>query len=237
MRRILICLLLGLASFPGFTRNQAQPSITAPTVHSDPTAWIAFLGAPPKPDSDEGKADLAIVLWHQRTRTVAEVQRALSEVNLGLGTYAAASGRPLDPVRFPLTAALLDKAGKDLRPITDAVKSHHLRPRPFVADARVQPVIEREGSPSYPSGHATRGLLSALVLAAMAPDRREALLAQGRLVGVGRVIGGVHYPSDIEAGQRLALAFGEAWLALPENRKLVDAARIAEWEPAGSPKR
>lgn len=239
MRRTLLSLLLGLLSLPGFTQVQTQIPAPAPglAVDAAPAAWIAFLGAPPRPDSDEGKADLAIVLWHQRTRTPADVQRALSEVNLGLGTYAAASGRPLDPASHPLTIALLDKAGKDLRPITDAVKKHHLRPRPFVADARVQPAIEREVSPSYPSGHATRGLLIALVLAAVAPDRREALLIQGRLVGVDRVIGGVHYPSDIEAGQRLALAFSEAWLALPENRKLMDAARIAEWDPAGSPKR
>lgn len=229
---ILGLMLLGLLGFPGLAQTPVQTQTSA--TYSSPSPWIAYLGAPPKVDSDEGKADLAIVLWHQRTRTEADVRRARSEVNLNLGVYAEALGRAVEPSRFPLTVALLDKAGNAIRPVTDGVKKHYLRARPFLADARVQPVLEREASPSYPSGHATGGLLFALVLAELAPDRREALLAQGRLVGVDRVIGGVHYPSDIEAGQRLALKFGEAWLAHPENRKLIEAARSAEWSRTGN---
>jgi acid phosphatase (class A) len=191
--------------------------------------WAAFIKPFPAVDSDEGKADLAIVLWHQRIRTQAEVQRALAEVKLGLGAYAAAVGHPLEASQYPNTAALIDKVGRDVKVVTDGLKQHFLRPRPYQADPRVQPAIEREPSPSYPSGHATRGLAFAMVLADLAPERREALLAQGRLVGVDRVIGGVHYPSDIEAGQRLALRFADAWLADPRNRSLVEAVRAAEW--------
>lgn len=201
----------------------------APIEAAQTRDWVAFLGPFPAADSDAGKADLAIVLWHQRTRTAPEVQRALSEVKLGLGAYVQAVGRPLEEARYPKTAALIDKVGKDLKVVTDSLKRHFLRPRPFQADPRVQPAIEREPSPSYPSGHATRGLAFAMVLAELAPERREALLAQGRLVGVDRVIGGVHYPSDIEAGQRLAEKLTTSWLADPQNRSLVDAARAAEW--------
>jgi len=192
-------------------------------------AEAAFLGPFPAANSDEGKADLAIVLWHQRTRTAPEVQRALSEVKLGLGAYASAMGMPLEAGRYPKTVALIDKVGKDIKAVTDGLKVHFMRPRPYQADPRVQPAIEREVSPSYPSGHATRGLAYAMVLADLAPDRREALLAQGRLVGVDRVIGGVHYPSDIEAGQRLGHKLAEMWLADPQNRSLVEGARVAEW--------
>jgi membrane-associated phospholipid phosphatase len=192
-------------------------------------AEASFIGPYPAVDSEAGKADLAIVLWHQRTRTSFEVQRALSEVKLGLSAYSEAMGLPLDGTRFPKTAALIDKAGRDIKIVTDGLKKHFGRPRPYQADSRVQPAIERELSPSYPSGHATRGLAYAMVLAELAPERREALLAQGRLVGVDRVIGGVHYPSDVEAGQRLGLKMGEAWLSVPENRSLVDSVRAAEW--------
>jgi acid phosphatase (class A) len=87
-------------------------------------------------------------------------------------------------------------------------------------------------SPSYPSGHATRGLAYAAVLAELVPERREALLERGRQVGVDRVIGGVHWPSDIEAGQRLGAALVEIWLADPANRRNVDETRAAEWLPA-----
>lgn len=233
MRRALLSLMLvGLSGFSGLAQAPAQTQTSA--TYTSPSPWIAYLGTPPKVDSDEGKADLAIVLWHQRTRTEQDVRRARSEVNLNLGVYAEALGRPVEPSRYPLTVALLDKAGNAIWPVTDGVKKHYLRARPFIADVRVQPVIEREASPSYPSGHATRGLFFAMVLAELVPDRREALLAQGRLIGVDRVIGGVHYPSDIEAGQRLALKFGEAWLAHPDNRKLIEAARSVEWSRAGN---
>lgn len=198
-------------------------------------AEAVFLGPFPGAGSDEGKADLAIVLWHQRTRTPAEVQRALSEVKLGLGAYSEAMGLPLDADRFPKTSALIEKAGRDIKAITDGLKKHFGRPRPYQADLRVQPAIEREISPSYPSGHATRGLVYAMVLAELAPDHREALLSQGRLVGVDRVIGGVHYPSDIEAGQRLALKLGPAWLADAQNRSLIEDARTSEWPGRSKP--
>lgn len=230
MRRAFLRLLLLVPlSLPGLAQVPAATLQTAPKQD-----WVAFLGPFPKADSDEGKADLAIVLWHQRTRTAPEVERALSEVKLGLGAYATAAGRPLDAVRFPQTAALIDQVGKDIKAVTDQLKKHFQRPRPYLADPRVQPAIEREMSPSYPSGHATRGLAYAMVLAELAPERREALLAQGRLVGVDRVIGGVHYPSDIESGQRLALKLAGAWLADPLNRTRVEAVRAAEW--SGQPK-
>jgi membrane-associated phospholipid phosphatase len=222
MRRALLSFLL---LFPLWAPGFAQ----APTTVAQEHDWAAFLGPFPKVDSDEGKADLAIVLWHQRTRTPAEVQSAAAEVKLLLGAYSEAMGQPLDAVRFPKTAALLDQVGKDIKAQTDGLKKLFGRPRPYLADARVQPAIERETSPSYPSGHATRGIAFAMVLSELVPSRRETLLACGRQVGVHRVIGGVHYPSDIEAGQRLGLKLGELWLANPLNRAQVDGVRTAEW--------
>ncbi|WP_306591002.1 phosphatase PAP2 family protein [Geothrix sp. 21YS21S-4] len=222
MKRVLLSLLLVLPLVrPGFAQ--------APVAIAPDQPWAEFLGPFPKADSDDGKADLAIVLWHQRTRTAPEVERALSEVKLGLGAYSTALGRAGDGARFPRTAALLDLAGKDVKAVTDELKQHFQRPRPYAADPRVQPAVERETSPSYPSGHATRGLVYALVLAELAPERRDALLVRGRQVGVDRVIGGVHYPSDIEAGQRLALKLASEWLAKPQNRALLEAVRAAEW--------
>lgn len=228
MSRILLGLLLLFSV--GLSGVAQVPVATAPAQD-----LVAYLGPYPALDSDAGKADLAIVLWHQRVRTTAEIQRAASEVKLGLGAYAAALERPLDETRYPKTAALLDQVGKDIKVNTDGLKKHFMRPRPQMSDARVQPAIEPEFSPSYPSGHATRGLAMAMVLADLVPERREALLAQGRLVGVDRVIGGVHYPSDIEAGQRLALKLAAAWLSEPQNRNLVEAARAAEWAPRSKP--
>lgn len=230
MRRALFSCLLLLMGLAGFAQTPAP--VTQPVASPE---WIAFLGPFPAVDSDEGKADLAILLWHQRTRTPVDIQRAASEVKLTMEAYATASGRALNAAQFPKTAALIDKVGKDTKAVTDSLKKHFLRPRPYLTDGRVQPAIERETSPSYPSGHATRGLIFGIILGELAPERRETLLTAGRQVGVDRVIGGVHYPSDIEAGQRLALRLATAWLADPQNRGLVEAVRTVEWSGSVKP--
>jgi acid phosphatase (class A) len=58
-------------------------------------------------------------------------------------------------------------------------------------------------SPSYPSGHATVGAMMAILLAQMVPEQRAALFARGWDYGEARVISGVHFPSDVEAGRTL----------------------------------
>src|SRR5947209_20328887 len=54
---------------------------------------------------------------------------------------------------------------------------------------------------SYPSGHSTRGALDAILLAQMVPEKRAEIFARGWDFGLSRVVGGVHYPSDVEAGR------------------------------------
>lgn len=47
------------------------------------------------------------------------------------------------------------------------------------------------------------GMLHALLLARMVPEQRNAIIEEGREHGRGRLVSGVHYPSDIEAGRIL----------------------------------
>ncbi len=54
---------------------------------------------------------------------------------------------------------------------------------------------------SYPSGHATWGTMTAILLAEMVPEKRAELYARGWEFGESRVIGGVHFPTDVEAGR------------------------------------
>ena len=44
-----------------------------------------------------------------------------------------------------------------------------------------------------------------------------------------RVVGGVHYPSDVDAGQILGNAIAQAWLAEPAHRRRVE---LANYLPA-----
>jgi acid phosphatase (class A) len=225
MRRVTVAVLLLLALAPVFTGADGAPP-SAAHVALDP---IAILGPPPAAGSDDAKADLAIVLWLQRTREPDDVARAQSEVKIGLETFAGALGPGFDAAAHPRTRALIERLHEDAAALVDQAKDHFARPRPFLADARVQPVVKRDASPSYPSSHGTRGVLYARVLGELAPARRDALLEVGRRVGYDRVLAGVHYPSDVLAGQHLGEALAEAILATPGLRAEIAGIRAGEW--------
>jgi acid phosphatase (class A) len=54
---------------------------------------------------------------------------------------------------------------------------------------------------SYPSGHATFAYVDAIILADMLPEKAAAIFARADAYAHNRVIEGVHYPSDLEAGR------------------------------------
>ena len=60
------------------------------------------------------------------------------------------------------------------------------------------------------------GDLDGLILAELAPDLKDALLARGEQIGDDRVIAGVHFPSDVEAGHTLAHDLFTRFMATPE---------------------
>jgi len=81
-----------------------------------------------------------------------------------------------------------------------------------------------ETSYGYPSGHATRGMLQALLLAELFPQQREAILVIGRQIGWDRVLIGKHFPADVHAARVLGQALARELLASPAfQRDLAEA--------------
>src|SRR5262249_10212200 len=66
---------------------------------------------------------------------------------------------------------------------------------------RLEPVIATPKSAAYPSGHSTWAHAAGLVLADMIPERRAQILARADEFAHNRSVAGVHYPSDIRAGE------------------------------------
>ena len=92
----------------------------------------------------------------------------------------------------------------------DPAKDVWKRPRPHLYSNLVKPVVPLSKSGSYPSGHATVGTLMAIVLSNMVPEKRAELMARGWEYANNRVIGGIHYRSDIEAGRIAGSLIAEA---------------------------
>jgi acid phosphatase (class A) len=165
-----------------------------------------LLPPPPAAGSAEDRRDLETVLEIQRSRTPEEVARAQADQLVSVFRFADVLGARFRAENLPKTALLFKTITREGNTAWDVAKTQWNRPRPFLASADVQPVIERPSSASYPSGHAACGWLWASVLGQMVPEKRSELYVRAREYSHNRVIGGVHYPSDDEAGELTGVA-------------------------------
>jgi membrane-associated phospholipid phosphatase len=221
LRAVLTLALLGPGCPPALA--------SAPAAADLDQDWAAFLGEFPPLGSAASGVDVGILLWLQDTRTRADLTRAGDEVSVRPGLFTAATGVDLTQGGYPHTQALLEAANRDLHDLVHALKHRFGRLRPFVADPRIRPGVPAPHGFSYPSGHAAWGALEAALLARLLPTQGVAILERGHQVGNDRALGGVHYPTDVEAGQRLGTAWTEAWLRDPDRRRQLEEAKAAEW--------
>ena len=167
-------------------------------------AQIEFADFPaaPLPDSDLDKADFATLHQWQNKRTEAECARARAEAHATFDEFFA-SDSPFRKPLPPQAESILARARSDADAADDAIKRRYKRPRPFRRDPALSPCLGRIGGYAYPSGHAAISRVFARILSELEPDHKAEFLARADEAALDRVIGGVHHPSDIEAGKRL----------------------------------
>jgi acid phosphatase (class A) len=173
-------------------------------LNSDQIDLTQVLAPPPALNSAMQKADLARVLEVQRMRTPEQVADAKADTNKSVFRFADVLGPSFNEADLPKTAALFDAAGKDAAMIAEGGKLFFKRARPFVTSSEVHPTVPinpKAYYSSYPSEHATYGYMTAILLAQMVPEKRAQIFSRGRTFGLNRIVDGVHYPSDVEAGR------------------------------------
>jgi len=175
----------------------------------------AILPGPPADDSPTTKREVEIVLSLQALRTAADAARTEREGKWSPFLFDDVLGPWFTEQNLPETTALLDAAGRDTMAVGDAAKKLWFRSRPPAVDKCVQPSVGLPTNSSYPSGHGAYGIVLASLLSDLAPDLRGQLMARGKQIGDDRVLGGVHFPSDVEAGRALAPAILDRLRASP----------------------
>ncbi|WFU21548.1 PA-phosphatase [Bradyrhizobium sp. CB1717] len=103
------------------------------------------------------------------------------------------------------------------------------QPRPSQVCPTLYPPVQVPGHPAYPAGHALIGTLTSECLADMLPQYTEALRALAARVGMNRMIAGLHYREDIDAGARAAVALKPYLTACPFYAATLKLAKT-EWQ-------
>lgn len=161
-----------------------------------------LLPPPPAAGSAQERAELDELLEIQAARTPAQAQRAHADATISIFRLADALGNPpnFTPQQLPLTTQLFARIGLDEAQVVDPAKDAFRRPRPFLTEPRLSPIIAKPPSAAYPSGHTTWVVACAIVLADMVPERSPQIFARADEYARNREVAGVHYPSDVAAG-------------------------------------
>jgi len=179
---------------------------------------VELLAPPPAAGSAEDRADLEEAAAVSSAAPDKLVARARGEDSLNIFHFAPAIGAWFQSGKFPKLETLIKQVEKETKTVTSTGKTYWKRLRPYHVDpARFNRAIEDEyyTDYSYPSGHSTRATVFALLLADIFPDKRDGILMKGRESGWLRVIGGVHYPTDVYAGRVLGQAIVRELKASP----------------------
>ena len=187
---------------------------------------LLLLPPPPALDSVQMKAELGEVLTIQVTRTKAMEARAIADATENIWRYADVVDSPkFNAAALPKVAAFFARVVETEGAVVDPAKDVWKRPRPHLYSELVKPVVPLSKSGSYPSGHATVGTLMGIELANMLPEKRAAIMARAWEFGHNRIVGGIHYASDIEMGRISGTVIAQTISTHPDFKVEFDAAK------------
>lgn len=175
---------------------------------------LKLVPPPPAPDSAAQAADTEMARKQMALRGTARWQLAAADAELqfpqAAGVFSCALGVSISEQETPRLVLLLRRSLVDAGLSTYGAKDHYRRARPFVANG--EPIctpddadkLRKDGA--YPSGHNAAGWAWGLILAELAPDRTDALLARGLAFGQSRLVCNVHWQSDALVGRTMGAA-------------------------------
>jgi membrane-associated phospholipid phosphatase len=128
------------------------------------------------------------------------------------------------PATFKLLKMVVDEEDGD----TKRAKAFFHRERPYAVDAALKtctPVKPGKAANSYPSGHASLAFSMGVVLASLMPEKSQSILARAAEYAERRLVCGVHFRSDIAAGQQFGTVLALRLMQNPQFQAQMNLAR------------
>jgi acid phosphatase (class A) len=193
---------LGLGVLEGYLATEELPDS------------LILIPPPPVPGSAAFAADEDIARKTFALRNTPRFALAASDFDLRfpvfVNHFSCALDAEITEEAAPYLHNLLRRSFSNLALSTYAAKNYYQRKRPFqfnsepIAVPDMKSALEKD--PSYPSGHSALGWGIALILAEVAPDRADELIARGRAYSESRLVANHHWHSDVIWGRFMGAA-------------------------------
>lgn len=230
-------LLSACAGTPAALRPQSVQAAAPDTRGYLSGALIQTLAdAVPPPPAPGSPTDLADKARSARFSTLEDSDRWLlatahAELRppLALQHFDCALGLRLGSATTPNLNQLMQRLFDDADAAAERVKARAFRARPVGDDPERRPCqrVSEAGrkNASYPSGSSTVAAVYGEAFAALDPQRAAEIRRTAHEMGLSRLVCGMHYPSDVAAGEVLGKAVFDAAAATPDFDADLAAAR------------
>ena len=202
---------------------------TAQAALLDPAEFDASRLLPPPPAAGSAAAKAEVAELHaiaasSSAELVEKARRDDGDEKPDL--FNAALG--FDITALPAANKLLTEVAEEEEADSKSAKAYFHRDRPWIVDSSIRTCVAAKPGPaanSYPSGHTTLGYAMGLVLASLVPEKSQIILARASEFGEHRLVCGVHFRSDIVAGQEFGTVLALRLMQKPAFRADMEAAR------------
>ena len=215
-RGLLTVLFLAMAAVGPV--HAAQPGLVDPTL---------ILPPPPaagSPQAQSEVAELHAIAARSTPDMLAAAKRDSDDERPDLFNGVLS----FDVMASPATAKVLNDVVKEQSIDAGVAKKYFHRDRPWIVDSSIASCEMHGPGPaktSYPSGHATLAFSTGVMLAALMPDKAQAILERAREYAENRMVCGMHFRSDIMAGQDLGTIVAVRLMQDPGFASEMEAAR------------
>lgn len=211
LKRVIV--LMVLFSFGMLSQVLASPAAQVEPDAGTWSTWVLESGSQFRLDAPPDEAATADEIAQLMDMVAQRDDAALQQIaywNAGAPAYRwnqiainALSARAMPHPPAVRDLALLHVAIYDATIAAWDSKYTHNRPRPSEVEGDLATVIPNPSNPSYPSEYAVTAGAASTVLAWLFPDEAQFFTDQAQAAVNSRLLAGVEYPSDVEAGLEL----------------------------------